>query len=243
MHPPVSLVASGKHKRDKAAMAVAQQLGSGFRELYPLCLMDEVWKVIEAMCEVTVAVDHFHRGGREAPKMSDIIWARNETQHRLLSLPEYPLQPPSQANYMYEVCRVAALTYSNIVIFPLPPASGVHTNLVLRLRNLLTHAIPASPKAHLHVILWAVTLGGISTSSSSERVWFLYQFAEVSTKLGLYQWSKIQECLSSLLWLDFVCEKEGVQLWLGARELIHQDHKVVYPIREAESSMARPTNF
>ena len=239
----MSLVASGKHKRDKIAIAFAEQLGSGFRQLYPLCLIDEVWKVIEAMCEVTAAVDHYYRGGPSAPIMPDIVLARNMAQHRLLSLPEYPLQPPSHANYMYEVCRIAALTYSNIVIFPLPPASGVHTNLVLRLKQLLTHAIPSCPDAHLHVILWAITLGGISTGSSSERVWFLYKFAEVSSKLGLYQWSRVQECLSSLLWLDFVCEKEGVQFWLGAREMIHQDHKVVYPIREAESHMRRSTGF
>ena len=229
MHPPVSLVASGKHKRDNIAIDLAERLGSGFRQLYPLCLIDEVWAVIEAMCEVTVAVDHYHRGGPSAPIMPDLVVARNTTQHRLLSLPEYPLQPPSQANYMYEVCRIAALIYSNIVIFPLPPATGVHTNLVSRLKQLLTLAIPSCPVAHLHIILWAITLGGISTGSSSDRVWFLCRLAEVSTKLGLYQWSQIQECLSSLLWLDFVCEKEGMLLWLGARELIHQDHKVVYP--------------
>jgi Fungal specific transcription factor domain len=225
----VSLVASGKHTLDKTATDLARQLGSGFRQLHPLCLIDEVWKVIEATCEITVAVDHHHRGGPSAPSSVDIISARNTTQHRLLSLPEYPLQPPSHANYMYEICRVAALTYSNIVIFPLPPASGLHTNLVSRLKQLLNYTITSCPDAHLHVILWALTLGGISTGSSSERVWFLYKFAEASTKLGLFQWSRIQECLASLLWLDFVMEKEGVQLWLGARELIHHDHKVVYP--------------
>jgi hypothetical protein len=229
MYPPVSLVASGKHKLDKTALGLAQQLGSGFRQLYPLCLVAEVWKVIEAICEVTVAVDHYHRGGPLAPLIPDIALVRNTLQHRLLSLPAYPLQPPSQANLMYEVCRAAALTYSNIVIFPLPPASGVHTNLVFRLKQLLSLTTLSCPKAHLHVMLWAITLGGISTSSSSERVWFLSKFAEVSTKLGLYQWSRIQECLSSFLWLDFICEKEGVQLWLEARELIHQDHKVVEP--------------
>jgi hypothetical protein len=225
----VFLVATGKHKLDSIARDLAEQLGSGFRQLYPLCLIDEVWKVIEAMCEVTVAVDHYHRGGPLAPVMPDIVLARNCTQHRLLSLAEYSLQPPSQANYMYEVCRIAALTYSNIVIFPMPPASGVHTILVIRLKQLLTHAIPSCPDAHLHVILWAITLGGISTGSSSERAWFLHKFVEVSSKLGLYQWSRIQECLSSLLWLDFVCEKEGVALWLEARELIHLDHRVMYP--------------
>jgi hypothetical protein len=225
----VSLVVSGKHKLDKTAMDLAQQLGSGFRELYPLCLIDEVWKVVEAMCEVTVALEHYHRGGPFAPTMPDIVVARNNTQHRLLSLPEYPLQPPSHSNYMYEICRVAALTYSNIVIFPLPPASGLHTNLVFRLKQLITHVIPSCPDIHLHVILWAITLGAISTGSSSERVWFLYKFAEVSTKLGLYHWHGVHGCLLSLLWLDFVMEKEGVQLWLGARELVHQDQKVMYP--------------
>ena len=221
MYPPVSLVASGKHKRDSIAMDLAERLGSGFRQLYSLCLIDEVWAVIKAMCEVTVAVDHYHRDGPSAPIMPDLVVARNTTQHRLLSLPEYPLQPPSQANYMYEVCRIAALIYSNIVIFPLPPAAGVHTNLVFRLKKLLTLVIPSCPAAYLHIILWAITLGGISTGSSSDRVWFLCRFAQVSTKLGLYTWSRIQECLSSLLWLEFVCEKEGRQLWLGARELIH----------------------
>lgn len=225
----MSLVASGKHKLDNAATELARQLGSGFRQLHPLCLIDDIWEVIEAMCEVTVAVDHHQRGGPSAPPFHEIVQARNVTQHRLLSLPEYPLQPPSHANYMYELCRIAALTYSNIVIFPLPPASGLHTNLVFRLKQLLTTVIPSCPDAHLHVVLWAITLGGISTSSSSEKMWFLYKFAEISTRLALYQWSRIHECLSSLLWLDFVMEKEGVQLWLGARELIHQDYKVVYP--------------
>jgi hypothetical protein len=229
LHPPVSLVASGKHTPDGTATELARQLGSGFGQLHPLCLINDLWEVIGAMCEVTVAIDHHHRRAPSAPSFHEIVQARNVTQHRLLSLPEYPLQPPSHANYMYELCRVAALTYSNIVIFPLPPASGLHTNLVFRLKHLLTTVIPSCPDAHLRVVLWAITLGGISTGSSSERMWFLSKFAEVSTKLALYQWSRVHDCLSTLLWLDFVMEKQGVHLWLGARELIHHHHKVVYP--------------
>ena len=239
MNPPESFVESGKHVLDDEAMDLAFKLGSGFHTLHVLDLDAGVWRVLAAMCEVTVALDHYHRGGSSAPTLADLVTARNSAQHQLLSLPLKSWDSSSQSDCMYEICRLTALIYSNIVIFPLPPASGVDSMLAFRLRETLDCVVFSScSKLHLPFLLWAITLGGISSSLSSKRGYFLHRFTEVSTKLGLVQWDPIQERLSSFLWLDFVCEKEGVAFWLEARDLIYRDSQAVQPVVEDD-----PTGF
>ena len=237
MDPPESFVASGKHVLDDGAMDLASKLGSGFYTLHMLDLDDKIWRVLAAMCEVTVALDHYHRGGPSAPLLADLVIARNSAQHQLLTLALNPWDSSSQSNYLYEVCRLTALIYSNIVIFPMPPVSGVHAILACRLRETLDSALLSScSNLYLPFLLWAVTLGGISCSLSSERGYFQRRFIEVCTKLGLARWNRIQEHLSSFLWLDFVCAKESVAFWLEARDLIYRESQAVQPGMEDDQT-------
>jgi len=53
--------------------------------------------VIVFIKRLSLALDHFHRGGRDAPDFADIIQARNRIQYRLFSLP-YDLESISPAD-------------------------------------------------------------------------------------------------------------------------------------------------
>ena len=218
---------SGKHKLDPIATDLSSVLGKSLEPLHKIWLCSDTVKAFRTMCDVTIALDHYHRGGPTSPTLSDLVMIRNSCQHRLLSLPDHSAQREKPGFCMYEVCRLAALIYSNLVIFPLPTNCGVGDKLVSRLCKALVAAFATFPDISHRVLLWAVTLGGIQCSSSSDRRWFVQQFADLSERFALAQWGRIVDSLTSFVWSDFVLEKEGVELWLEARELKHADKKTI----------------
>ena len=69
---------------DLEALELFRTLGQGFRILLQNGLQKDLREILESISEITVALDHYQRGGRYAPSLSDIIAARTITQHRLL---------------------------------------------------------------------------------------------------------------------------------------------------------------
>ena len=227
LNPPEPLVVSGKHKLDPIATELSSVLGKSFEPLHKVWPRSDSIKAFRTMCDVTIALDHYHRGGPTSPTLQDLVMIRNSCQHQLLSLPDHSAQQETSGFCMYEVCRLAALIYSNLVIFPLPTNCGVGNKLVSRLRKALFTVFATLPDINQRVLLWAVALGGIQSSSSSDRRWFVQQFADLSERFALVQWGRIVDSLTSFVWSDFVLEKEGVELWLEARELKHSGKKTI----------------
>jgi hypothetical protein len=199
---------------DMEALRLSQTLGQGFNVLSQNDLQKDLVKILESMTEITVALDHNQRGGRYAPSLSDVVAARTATQHRLLSLAPPSSGIPESDECIYNATRVAALIYSDMVLFPLPPASAIKPKLADMLRRALDCCTLQSCWGwHPSLMLWAIVLGGIAASSTSHRHWYASRLYTLSTELGLYSWELTKEILSSFLWWDYVCDQPAKKLW------------------------------
>jgi hypothetical protein len=178
--------------------------------------------VIRSMKQASVKLDHYHRGGSDAPDLANIISLRNETQHRLLSISPEPQFMSTANTLMYKICRLCLLIYSNMVVFPLPPSSGVESRLATSLMSLLASEsqryCPAwHDVATRGLLLWASVLGGISDVNDTHRTWFIKLYSMLSDELGILSWQQLETHLSQYLWLDFVLNKEAVRFWVESR--------------------------
>ncbi|KIW11764.1 hypothetical protein PV08_09036 [Exophiala spinifera] len=212
---------AAKDLRLKLSMALPSEWLKSLLELSFLRSGPSMMDVIVLMKHISLALEHFHRGARDAPDFANIIQARTGIQHKLLSLPQDPEGMSPADMYLYKLCRFCLLIYSNMVLFPLPPSSGVGTQLAMALKALLieesqTHVF-ARDTTELKLLLWAVVLGGISDGSDVDRSWFQDQYRRVASDIGIGSWQQLETQLTSFLWLDFVLNKEAVGFWAESR--------------------------
>jgi hypothetical protein len=208
---------------DMEALRLSETLGQGFNFLSQNDLQKDLIKILESMSEITVALDHNQRGGRYTPKFSDIVAAWTATQHRLLSLPPPSSEIPELDECIYNATRVAALIYSDMVLFPLPSASAVKPTLADMLRRALDCCtLQSCWGCHPSLMLWTVVLGGIAASSTSYRHWYASRLYMLSTELGLLSRESTKETLSSFLWWDYVCVDPAKKLWHESYQ--HREH-------------------
>lgn len=105
------------------ALRLSQTLGQGFNILLQHGSQEDLVKVLHSMSGLTVALDHNQRAGRHALQLSNIVSVRTATQHRLLLLTPPLSELPTSDEGIYNETRLATLIYSDMVLFPLPPAS------------------------------------------------------------------------------------------------------------------------
>lgn len=206
---------SGKHVLDVISIELDSELSSGFKYFRFTPDGRELLSVLEAFCEVTVALDHYARGGPTAPDLVDLVTARFAAQHRLLSQ-----LPPPQSNFLdgdksvLHACRLATLIFSDMVIFPLPPTQGVKHRLAPLLRHTLQAcSIACSWDLHAYVLLWATTLGAIAATYTPDRGWYVKQMLEHVENLGIDHWSTLDSLCSKFLWWKPVCGEPAENLW------------------------------
>ncbi|KAK5045752.1 hypothetical protein LTR84_008844 [Exophiala bonariae] len=210
-----------KDLRLEITRALPSKVAMSLLELSFLPSKPAMMDVIALMRRLNLALDQFHRGGRDTPDFADIIQARNGIQHRILSLPQDPKGISPAGTYLYKLCRLCLLIYSNMIVFPLPPSSGVGSRYVTALKTLVVeesqkHLFPRK-SSDFRLLLWAVVLGGISDGSDVHRSWFLRQYCWVASDIGVVSWQQLETHLTSFLWLDFVLNKEAVGFWAESR--------------------------
>jgi hypothetical protein len=178
--------------------------------------------VIRSMKQVSLELDLYQCGGSDAPDFANIISLRNETQHRLLSISPEPQFMSTANTFMYKICRLCLLIYSNMVVFPLPPSSGVESRLATSLMSLLvSESERYRPSWHdvatRGLVLWASVLGGISDVNDTHRSWFMKLYSLVSEDLGISSWQQLETHLGQYMWLGFVLNKEAIGFWIESR--------------------------
>ncbi|KIW69929.1 hypothetical protein, variant [Phialophora macrospora] len=130
---PESLQRTGEHILDHTAAQMMQVMGSGFSELQH----EEMRQTLLLMCEATVALDHCHRGGSLPPAIWDVARIRLAVQHRLCWFEPLTPEQTSLADIQSELCRLSALIYSDLVLFPIPEQSSVKQPLLYDLSRAL----------------------------------------------------------------------------------------------------------
>ncbi|KIW13140.1 hypothetical protein PV08_08327 [Exophiala spinifera] len=213
-------------KIDNTAEALFQKLGTGFPRIDALKPIHQlVWCTRVAI----VMLDQHFRNGDPPGSKPELLNARNTVQYHLLCLPVANLTVSAgYETLLYEVCRLGLLIISNMILFPLPPESGVAHRLAKQLRNCLIVADHASDgniifsKYH-DLLVWAVVLGAMSSTSLSDRTWFVNRLTVMLVPLVDHHWEEIEEkILYKYLWWQYVCSQPGQRIWEESL-LIHCD--------------------
>ncbi len=185
-------------------------------------------RTIRAVTQATLNLDIYLKNGSPNGDQPELLGLRNRAQWLSLNLQrpsfewinEGPITDGEQS--VFDISRIALLIYNNLVLFPLPPVSGVDTRLALRLKAGMKISLEKCPeicKMHPELLLWALVLGGISDSQNLERPWFLEQFKKLlAEEFSEYRkWSQIESCLTSCMWLGAVLNDEAINFWADSR--------------------------
>ncbi|KAJ3454826.1 hypothetical protein MRS44_013426 [Fusarium solani] len=147
------LLGGGLWEPDAQASEMLVTCGQRLRQssdgAMPTYLDQSLAEIFRVMSEVTVALDHYCRGGEGAPDSLDVLlnncdWAA----HTTLSLPPYTPLPTAGEDKelnvdasctLREICRLCALLHIDMVL-PTPPHTGIklrHARSMLRLLETL----------------------------------------------------------------------------------------------------------
>lgn len=218
--PKESLVSTEKYTPDDTAVAMASILGSGFELLHTHLAGEMLCETLEQMCELTIALDQHTRGGQGAPDMVELTTTRNCVQHQLLLFDFASMDASSEELTIAEVCRISALIFSDMVLFPLPATQKVKPMLAVRLKSLLARcAIKCPSQAQLRTLAWATMLGCIASTFAVEHDWFLRQLSIHLSTLSIMDWPKLRQLCSTFLWWPSVCDPPGRVVWSEVQSL------------------------
>ncbi|EFR01660.1 hypothetical protein MGYG_04662 [Nannizzia gypsea CBS 118893] len=204
--------------------------------------------ILQNMREYNIVVDLQTQGLLPNLELSVIADRRNYIQYNLVSLPaSYEFPDGYNATYrLYEPCRLAAMVYSMLVIFPLPAANRPFKRLVAQLVNALiavdgdegsgwaaesgqwpweygregsqdlTHEEEDRVSS---LYLWIIVMGGIASRGiRADTDWFAARFEQTLQMKELSTWEEVKQCLTSIMWMDSVCDYGGLAFWRDARD-------------------------
>ncbi|KEF52991.1 uncharacterized protein A1O9_10899 [Exophiala aquamarina CBS 119918] len=209
---------------DQAAMDMLRVLGTGFK--YIQFIDQDLAGALEAIEDVTVALDLFQRCKAIAFSLLDVADAANEAQHTLLSVNPPPTMGTSEMDCLREICRWTALIYNDMVIFPLPATTETKPRLSNALRiaienyeflgskylNTSTEVMKATN--HSDLILWASMLGAMAAELTVNRTWYIQKLGQyLSQSPYRHTWSDFRKLMSTFLWWDYIFDEPGQKLW------------------------------
>ncbi|KAJ9607353.1 hypothetical protein H2200_008426 [Cladophialophora chaetospira] len=185
-------------------------------------------RTIRAVTQATFNLDTYLKNGSPSGDHPELLGLRNRAQWLSLNL-QRPFSEcdnedtiTNELQAVFAIIRTTLLIYNNLVLFPLPPVSGLDTRLALSLQMTIERALeewPRIQKLYPKLLLWSFTLGGISDSKDLERSWFMEQFRKLlAEEFPYYQkWSQVEDCLTSCMWLDAVLNDQAINFWADNR--------------------------
>lgn len=190
----------------------------GFRRFYPIGFNEDLAKTFQSLRAYTSILEKYQEGSLHKVDLCEIGDQRNLIQHRLMSLPSAAELEIAQdnSNNMYETWRLAAIIFSVGVTFPLPgPSVPLHILARLLQSELNAHlsCFNLTSTGNIHLLIWALTLGGIAATNSPERTWFVEVLRVWLLRAHIYRWQHLTVILREIVWLDSACNHAGQQLW------------------------------
>jgi hypothetical protein len=191
---------------------------NNFSQLCKIGFTLELVEIFQAMKVYTSILEEYLDGSILQPDLVKFCDQRNLIQHHLMSLPSAnELSGKShQERQIYEVCRISGIIYNTAVIFPLPglatplPALSRISKRFLQTCDLnLYLSLPDV----VDIFLWAIILGGVASTDTHEKAWFVESLKRLAAAAHLSQWYDIKQSLKRILWLDSACDRAGKQLW------------------------------
>ncbi len=172
--------------------------------------------VLQSMVDLTIIIDCHYQGTKPIKDFTPFIDRRNSVQHALMALPSGDdlVDDKVRSVCLYEAIRHVAYIYSAAVTFPLPAMSGHFHKLAALLQPMLEASKFDICWRHCPTtLLWILVLGGIASSETPERPWFVRSILMVTKVLKLNTWEQVTEIMEGFLWLDSACDAGGRILW------------------------------
>lgn len=166
----------------------------------------------------TTSIESYIRGDTLRLDAQSMCDRRNLAQYNLMCIA--PGSGLRSDNAISEICRIAAIIYSIGVTFPLAGVGAPFTKLVRMLQaEIQNSGIPENEsflQATDHLLLWALTVGGIAAAGMPERTWYTTALANMMNQRQVTSWKDLKVSLKAILWLDSACDMAGKELWSDA---------------------------
>ncbi|KAK2748305.1 hypothetical protein FQN57_000963 [Myotisia sp. PD_48] len=202
-------------------------------------LPENLADILRNMREYNEVVELHTQGLLPSLELAVIADRRNWIQFNLVSLPpSYEFSEAHlDAHRTYESCRLAAMVYSMLVIFPLPAANRPFQRMTPLIKTAvqswpdpvgsMTPTEGPGPAWHLPadrkaasvtygMYLWVLMMGAIASRATTEPDWFPDRLREAVNFIGLSTWEELKEILSLVMWMDSVCDYCGQAIWFQA---------------------------
>ena len=154
--------------------------------------------------DLTAAIDQYLRITQEpssqpkqpCPTWRNLILRRNWIHHRLLSLPRLTRHggatgAPTPMEAIANITRIAALIYSDMVIFPLPYVTQVKPRSAAELRRALNFQAVVNtwyqPDSS-EFLTWVLVMGAIAATETKHRPWFVYKLIDLLAIQNITDW-------------------------------------------------------
>lgn len=174
------------------------------------------WEV-QALSQYTNLLKDYSNGLVPGLDTGYVLEIRNTIHYHVMNLPcVYEmigcLEPCSPK---YEACRLGLVTYSLLVLFPVPLMTEPYPDLakLLRLELDLIQLDLSFWMPDLELLLWLLLMGGIAALGTDDRWWYVRQVHWLIKILEITSWEHLKVTMASVLWLDSPCDFEGLAIW------------------------------
>ena len=144
-----------------------------------------------------------------APTITQLTTIRCATQHRVMALPTFDHDTS-------ECCRLAAVVYSLIVVYPLPLVTAPFGKLATLMKAQLRVLDGAEMTT---TTLWAAVMGALAAIGTKERRWFVGFIGGLLEEHNVRQCSDLKAILQSYLWDSSISDFDVQYLWMEVKGL------------------------
>jgi len=180
--------------------------GTGFVEVQH----EGMRQTLLLMCEATVALDHCHRGGTSAPSIWDVARLRVAVQHRLCSLEPISPDQSNLDDIHFELCRLSALIYSDLILFPIPDHSSIKPPLLYDLGRALDkyQLISGHSSVNRDFVAWCTLLAATASSSGTGfRAQYIKRLEDlIRADPTLHNWEIYTALARRYLWWGYLLD-------------------------------------
>ena len=195
-------------------------LGMGFSALHRWLSCDrasQLQLVFADMADYTRATYDFIHGPAEKRNRAVMADQRNSLQHRLMSL-RMSDNDRSEGSDIHELCWLAGVAYSMIVVFPLSPKAAQFDRLARLIRSkMVTSAVINKWSQAPAVALWMTVIGSLCAIGTPDRGWFVDVLRQETARSKISTWQDLKRRLMDFLWFPLSSDADGEDLWLESR--------------------------
>jgi hypothetical protein len=203
------------------ALTLNSTIGSSFDFLWSNGSGRHLLEILTLTSDLIVALDQLVRRTAGAPHMHDLLPSRCWVQHQFLAFTPDSSDEDDYQQRILTVCRLSALIFSEMVIFPFPAVQKIKPMLAERLRDALLDLLETSVEtSHQRLLTWATVMGSIASTYNEHHEWFLEQLIQSLVDIDVQSWEGLRELCASFLWWDPVCTPPALAVWKEAKLIV-----------------------